>query len=83
MRYMRGFGYADINPFHCFYLLQKKLIYDTISPTPRGKSRMMVVGGGEKQREPPPGAPLCASTKYYTHGKIDIAKNGETHQKWN
>ena len=34
----------------CFYLLQKMLIYDTISPTPHGKGHMMVVGGGEKQK---------------------------------
>lgn len=56
MRYVRRFGDADINPFHCFYLLQKMLIYDTILPTPHGKSRIMVVGGGEKQGKvaPPP-----------------------------
>jgi transcriptional regulator with XRE-family HTH domain len=39
-----------------------------------------VEGAAEKQGKdaPPPGAPLCASTKYYTHGKIDTAKNGKS-----
>nr|DAM16675.1 MAG TPA: hypothetical protein [Caudoviricetes sp.] len=42
-------------------------------------------GATEKQGKdaPPPGAPLCASIKYYTHGKIDIAKNGKARQKRN
>lgn len=63
MRYVRRFGDADINPFHCFYLLQKMLIYDTILPTPHGKSRMMVVGGGEKQKGTAPGcAPMRISS---------------------
>ena len=33
----------------------------------------------EKQGKvaPPPGAPLCASTDYYAHGKMDMAKNGK------
>lgn len=31
-----------------FYLLQKMLIYDTISPTPHGKGRMMVGGGVQR-----------------------------------
>lgn len=38
-----------------------------------------VEGAAEKQGKvaPPPGAPLCASTDYYTHGKMDMAKNGK------
>lgn len=34
-----------------FYLLQKMLIYDTISPTPHGKGRIMVVGGVQRKRD--------------------------------
>nr|DAT98530.1 MAG TPA: hypothetical protein [Caudoviricetes sp.] len=42
---------------HLFFLREKKiLIYDTISPTPNGKGRMMVEGAAEKQGKdaPPP-----------------------------
>lgn len=35
----------------CFYLLQKELIYDTISPTPHGKGRIMVGGGVQRKRD--------------------------------
>ena len=42
-----------------------------------------VEGAAEKQGKvtPPPGAPLCASTDYYTHGKMDMTKNGKARQK--
>lgn len=67
----------------CFSSVKKILIYDTISPTPNGKGRMMVEGAAEKQGKvaPPPGAPLCASIKYYTHGKMDMTKNGGARRK--
>ena len=35
----------------CFSSVKKILIYDTISPTPHGKGRMMVVGGVQRKRD--------------------------------
>ena len=35
----------------CFSSVKNILIYDTISPTPHGKGRMMVVGGVQRKRD--------------------------------
>ena len=35
----------------CFSSVKKILIYDTISPTPHGKGRMMVGGGVQRKRD--------------------------------
>ena len=35
----------------CFSSVKKILIYDTISPTPHGKGRMMVDGGVQCKRD--------------------------------
>ena len=35
----------------CFSSVKKILIYDTISPTPHGKGRMMAVGGVQRKRD--------------------------------
>ena len=35
----------------CFSSVKKILIYDTISPTPHGKGRIMVGGGVQRKRD--------------------------------